>query len=172
MSGSLAYFWVPRNTPGAQPGLLSTAWNKEMHAKTKVAITRFWIHNDIPFNALCNPYWNQVVTSLFVSGKGFKPPTPYEVSGPLLDAEVRNIHQLVEEQRKVWEQKGCTIISDGWTDSRNKTLINFLVASGGQLVFLKSDDASDQVKNVENLCNILDEVVIEVGVANVIQIAS
>jgi hypothetical protein len=96
-----------------------------------VAITRFWIRNDIPFNALCSPYWDQVVTSISLSGKGFKPPTPYEVSGPLLDGEVRNIHQLVEEQRKVWEQKGCTIISDGWTDGRNRTLINFIVASGG-----------------------------------------
>ena len=78
----------------------------------------------------------------------------------------------MEEQRKVWEQKGCTIISDAWTDGMNRTLINFIVASRGQLVFLKSVDASDQVKNAENLCNMLDEVVIEVGVANVIQIVT
>ena len=132
MSGSLTDFWVPRNTLGAQPGLLSTAWNKEMHEKTKVAITRFLIRNDIPFNALRSPYWDQVVTSISLSGKGFKSPTPYEVSGPLLDDEVRNIHQLVEEQRRVWEQKGCTIIFDGWTDGTNRTLINFIVALGGR----------------------------------------
>jgi hypothetical protein len=172
VSGSLADFWVPHNTPGAQPGLLGTAWNKEMHEKTKVAIMRFWVRNNLSFNALCSPYWDQVVTSISLSGKGFKSPTPYEASGPLLDDEVTNIHQLVEEKRRVWEHKGCTIISDGWTDGRNRTLINFLVASGGQLVFLKSVDASDQVKNAENLCNMLDEVVIEVGVANVIQIVT
>ena len=109
--------------------------------------TSFWIRNHIPL-------------------------TTYEVSGPLLNGEVQNIHQLVEEQRKVWQQEGCTIISNGWTDGRNRTLINFIVASGGHLVFLKSIDVSDQVKNAENLCNMLDEVVIEVGVANVIQIVT
>ena len=40
------------------------------------------------------------------------------------------------------------------------------------MVFLKSIDASDQVKNAKNLCSMLDEVVIEVGVANVIQIVT
>lgn len=49
-------------------------------------------------------------------------------------------------------------------------LINFIIASGGQLIFLKLVDGSNQVKNAENLCDMLDEVVIEVGVANVIQI--
>ena len=40
------------------------------------------------------------------------------------------------------------------------------------MVFLKSVDASDQVKNAETLCNMLDEVVIEVGVANDIQVVT
>ena len=51
-------------------------------------------------------------------------------------------------------------------------LINFMVASGGQLVFLKSVDAYNQVKNVETFCNISNEVVVEGGVANVIHIVT
>ncbi|XP_059067661.1 uncharacterized protein LOC131858439 [Cryptomeria japonica] len=57
-------------------------------------------------------------------------------------------------------------------DSRNKTLIDFLVASGGQVVFLKSIDALDEVKNAETLCNMLDEVVTEVGVQNLVQVVT
>ena len=51
-------------------------------------------------------------------------------------------------------------------------MINFIVASGEQLVFLKLVDASDQVKNAIKLCNKLDGVVMEVEVANVFRIVT
>ncbi|GLJ18817.1 hypothetical protein SUGI_0336250 [Cryptomeria japonica] len=172
LDSNMENFFIPRNTPGAQPGLLGTAWNKEAHQQAKVACARFFIYNDVPFNAISSPSWDQLVTALTVAGKGFKSPSRYEVSGPLLQDEVQNTHALVEEQRTIWEKNGCTILSDGWTDGRNRTLINFLVASGGQLVFLKSIDASNEVKNAETLCNMLDEVVMDVGVQNVIQVVT
>ncbi|XP_059068694.1 uncharacterized protein LOC131056578 [Cryptomeria japonica] len=165
-------FFIPRNTLGAQPGLLGTSWNKEVHQQTRATVARFWIYNNIPFSIIESPYWEQMVSGLTISGKGFKSPSRYELSGPLLQDEVQNTHQLVEQQRRNWERNGCTILSDGWTDSRNRTLINFLVASGGPLVFLKSIDASNQVKNAETLCNMLDEVVTEVGVQNVVQVVT
>ncbi|XP_059073706.1 uncharacterized protein LOC131874380 [Cryptomeria japonica] len=149
-----------------------TAWNKEVHQQTKEAVARFWIYNNIPFSIIESPYWEQVVGGLTMSGKGFKSPSRYELSGPLLQREVQNTHQLVEQQRRNWEKNGCTILSDGWTDSRNRTLINFLVTSGGQVVFLKSIDASNEVKNAETLSSMLDEVVTEVGVQNVVQVVT
>ncbi|GLJ46567.1 hypothetical protein SUGI_0981350 [Cryptomeria japonica] len=112
-------FFIPRNTPGAQPGLLGTAWNKEAHQQAKVACARFFIYNDVPFNAISSPSWDQLVTALTVTGKGFKSPSRYEVSGPLLQDEVQNTHALVEEQRTIWEKNGCTILSDGWTDGKD-----------------------------------------------------
>ncbi|XP_059077215.1 uncharacterized protein LOC131068578 isoform X1 [Cryptomeria japonica] len=172
LDSNMENFFIPCNTPGAQPGFLGTAWNKEAHQQAKVACARFFIYNDVPFNAISSPSWDQLVTALTVAGKGFKSPSRYEVSGPLLQDEVQNTHALVEEQRTIWEKNGCTILSDGWTDGRNRTLINFLVASGGQLVFLKSIDASNEVKNAETLCNMLDEVVMDVGVQNVIQVVT
>ncbi|XP_059073636.1 uncharacterized protein LOC131874330 [Cryptomeria japonica] len=165
-------FFIPRNTPGAQPGLLGTSWNKEVHQQTKAAMARFWFYNNIPFSILESPYWEQTVNGLTISCKGFKSLSRYELNGPLLQHELQNTHQLVEQQRRNWERNNCTILSDGWTDSRNGTLINSLVASGGQVVFLKSIDASDQVKNAETLCNTLDEVVTEVGVQNVVQVVT
>ncbi|XP_057829199.2 uncharacterized protein LOC131040321 [Cryptomeria japonica] len=135
-------------------------------------MARFWFYNNIPFSIVESSYWEQMVSGLTISGKGFKSPSRYELSGPLLQHEVQNTHQLVEQQRRNRERNGCTILFDGWTDSRNRTLINFLVASGGQVVFLKSIDASTEVKNAETLCNMLDEVVTEVGVQNVVQVVT
>ena len=52
---------------------------------------------------------------------------------------------------------------DGWTDGRNRTIINFLVSCKDQVVFLKSLDASDKIKTAETLALILENVVMEVG---------
>eukprot|EP00253_Pinus_taeda_P027219 PITA_27219 len=61
-------------------------------------------------------------------------------------------------------------MSDGWTDQRNNTIINFLVFCPRGTMFLKLVDASDKVKYGHLLFQLLDEVVEEVGVANVVQI--
>jgi len=40
-------------------------------------------------------------------------------------------------------------MSDGWTDQRNRTLINILVSFPIGKMFLKSLDASDKVKTAQ-----------------------
>lgn len=96
------------------------------------------------------------MNALTVVGKEFKTPTTRELSGPLLEEAVKNRRIVVDDQKKVWQRKGSSILSDGWTDGRNRTLLNFLVASNGTSGFLKSTDVSHEVKNVETLCNLLD----------------
>jgi len=53
---------------------------------------------------------------------------------------------------------------DGWTNGRSWTILNFLIACPKRTMFLKSLDASDQVKDAQLLFSLLDEVVEEVGV--------
>ena len=78
--------------------------------------------------------------------------------------------EVVEEQRLEWKQYGCTILSDGWTDGRNRTIINFLVSCKDQVIFLKSLDASDKIKMAKTLARMLENIVIEFGAENVVQI--
>ena len=58
----------------------------------------------------------------------------------------------------------------GGTDGRSRTIINFLVACKDDAVFWKSVDASNKVKNAHTLALILENVVMEVGVQNVVRI--
>ncbi|MCI75399.1 HAT family dimerization domain containing protein, partial [Trifolium medium] len=37
--------------------------------------------------------------------------------------------KVIEEHKLVWKKTGCTIMSDGWTDKRMRTILNFLVNS-------------------------------------------
>ncbi|KAE8654899.1 protein argonaute 5-like [Hibiscus syriacus] len=67
----------------------------------------------------------------------------------------------------------CVRKSDGWRDSvAHKDIINFLVNSLKGSVFIKSIDASDIVKNTEQLFIMLDDMVEEVGEKNVVQVVT
>ena len=61
-------------------------------------------------------------------------------------------------------------MSDGWTDQSNHTIINFFISFPLGTMFLRSDDASEKVKDAHLLFQLLDEVFEEVGLDNFVQI--
>ena len=77
----------------------------------------------------------------------------------LLKDAKKEVQLLVNSYREVWARVGCTIMGDGWTDNRQKTLINFLVYCPQRILFVKSVDAYDIVKDSTNLFNLFDEII-------------
>ncbi|CAN1276908.1 hypothetical protein LINPERPRIM_LOCUS16160 [Linum perenne] len=67
---------------------------------------------------------------------------------------------------------GCTIMSDGWTDTKRRSICNFLVNSPKGTVFVESLDTSNFSKNASKVFEMLDNVVEKVGEENVIQIVT
>ena len=61
-------------------------------------------------------------------------------------------------------------MSDGWTDQKGRTLINFLVSCPKGTMFIKSVDASHQIKDARTLCDLLDVFILEVGAEHVVQV--
>ena len=78
----------------------------------------------------------------------------------------------VNLQREKWETYGCTIMCDGWTGQTKLSIINFMVYSKGNTIFLKSVDASDKIKDNKYIYGLLKDVIKEVGEANVVQIVT
>ncbi|XP_058214114.1 uncharacterized protein LOC131325717 isoform X2 [Rhododendron vialii] len=103
---------------------------------------------------------------------GLTPPTYHQVRVPLLKKEVEHVNKLMEEHKKDQEQYGCTLMSDGWTDKRNRTLMNLLVNSPRGTMFLKSMDASRFVKHAEMIYELLHGWVEHIGEENVVQIVT
>ena len=69
--------------------------------------------------------------------------------------------------KEYWNTNGCTIVSDCWTDTRNRPIINVISSSMYGLVILKSVDTSGHVKTREYIFNILKDVMLEVAPLNV-----
>jgi hypothetical protein len=56
-------------------------------------------------------------------------------------------------------------MSDGWTNQKDKTLLNFLVKCPKGTMFIKYVDASPHVKDTTLLCELLDGFILEIGLA-------
>ncbi|CAN0919423.1 hypothetical protein LINGRAHAP2_LOCUS31448 [Linum grandiflorum] len=63
-------------------------------------------------------------------------------------------------------------MADGWTDNRQRSLINFLIYGPKGISFVKSVDASGMVKTAENLFKLFEGVIEWVGPENVVQVVT
>ena len=63
-------------------------------------------------------------------------------------------------------------MSDGLTDNRQRTLINFMVYCPKGISFVKSVDASDIMKDATNLFLMFDDIITWVGLCNVVQMVT
>ncbi|KAL8514013.1 hypothetical protein ACS0TY_013216 [Phlomoides rotata] len=59
---------------------------------------------------------------------------------------------------------------DDWTDKRQKTLIKFFVNFPRGSIFIESVDASEYEKTGEKMCELIDIIIVKVGVENVVQV--
>eukprot|EP00253_Pinus_taeda_P002450 PITA_02450 len=135
--GNINTFFAPRTKPSSQPTLDATRWKK-------ISIVRQG-------------------RPLLTFGPGFKAPTSESLRTNMLLESVEDVMLVLAEFRSSWVETGCTIMSDGWTDQRNRTLVNFLVSCPAGTIFLKSVDASDKVKTAQLICGMMEEVIQEVG---------
>ena len=67
-----------------------------------------------------------MVDAIAIACLGFKSPTSESLRTDLLLESVDDVMLILAEFRSSWAETGCTIMSDEWTDQRNRTLINFL----------------------------------------------
>lgn len=133
-------------------------------------ISDFFYENGIPFNAAHSLSYEIMIESVGQYGPGLIPPSYHELRVPLLEKAKQNTEKLRENHEKAWEKFGCTIMADGWTDRRQRHLINFLVNSPEGTFFLGSVNASDQSHDATMLADLLESKIREIGPHNVGQV--
>eukprot|EP00253_Pinus_taeda_P009403 PITA_09403 len=170
--GNINTFFSPCTKPSSQPTLDTTGWKKNIHSQARKAIANFWYYFDIPFHCAISPYWQAMIDAVVVASPGFKAPSLESIRTNLLLESVEDSMLVLSKFCSSWVETGCTIMSDGWTDQRNRTLINILVSCPIGTMFLKSVDASNKVKTAQFICKIMEEVVQEVGEEHVVQIVT
>ncbi|XP_028801342.1 uncharacterized protein LOC114756562 [Neltuma alba] len=128
--------------------------------------------NALSFNLVRSPLFIQMLKSVGEYGRGLKPPSYHEVRVSHLKKAVDKIQESLAKYKKEWEKWGCTLICDGWTDGKGRSLTNFLVNSPSGTVFLKSVDTSSVIKDAKQMFELLDNLVEEIGEDNVVQVVT
>ena len=59
-----------------------------------------------------------------------------------LKREKTSIEERLTPLKETWRKYGCTILCDGWSDVRRRSVYNVLVSSCKGTMFLKAIDAS------------------------------
>ena len=72
--------------------------------------------------------------------------------------------------RASWGSSRVTIVSDGWTDTRCRPLINIIATSPKGAMFLKDEDYSGEVKDAQFIANVLIEAIEQIGPNKVVQV--
>ncbi|ERN09149.1 hypothetical protein AMTR_s00014p00206620 [Amborella trichopoda] len=81
----------------------------------------------IPFDAANSPYFQPMINAVQRARPRVKPPTAYELSGPILDEEVEEVRKWIEEYKQSWPKTGITLMSDCWMNKVSKNeFLNFL----------------------------------------------
>ncbi|XP_061371038.1 uncharacterized protein LOC133313660 [Gastrolobium bilobum] len=152
-------------------GSLEMAFNVGEREELNYLIARMFYSAGLPFNLAKNPYFQASYTYAANHNiGGYLPPGYNALRTTLLQKEKENIDRLCEPIREAWTHKGVSIVSDGWSDSQRRPLINFMAVSDGKAMFLKSVDCSGEIKDKNFIFRLLKEVIQEVGEANVVQV--
>ncbi|XP_010276930.1 PREDICTED: uncharacterized protein LOC104611538 [Nelumbo nucifera] len=158
----------PRPSPSAQPMVDDAQKQKQDDADKKIAL--FFFHNSIPFSATKSMHYQAMVDAIAECGVGYKAPSYEKLRSTLLEKVKGEINDNYKRFRDDWKETGCTILSDCWSDGRNKSFVVFSVTCPKGTLFLKSVDVSGHADDAHFLFELLESVVLDVGVENVVQV--
>ena len=133
-----------------------------------MCVTRWFLDASIPFNATNSVFYQPMFDVMCAFGSGYKAPLCKQMRGPYIAKCVEETRKFVDGFHKIWRETSCTIMADGWSDRKRRTLINFLVYCPKGTIFLKSVDATDSSKTREYLFRLFIDVVNHVGRENVV----
>ena len=96
----------------------------------------------LSFNVVRSPYWKDMLKAVNEAPRGYKGPNFEKVRTTLQLKKKIIVEKILEPVRSNWSSNGVSIISDGWTDTANRPLVNIIVMSPSGLFFLREIDAS------------------------------
>lgn len=158
-----------KNEKGKQT-TINDHYKKEAREKACQYFARWMYEAGLPFNAVKYDSFKVAIEAIGQYGVGMKPPSYHELRVPLLKKELAHTNNIMKGYKEEWAKRGCSIMSDGWKDKKERTLINFLVNCPKGTMFIESIDASAYSKTGERLFEMLDGWVEQVGEANVVQV--
>ncbi|KAH7422553.1 hypothetical protein KP509_12G013900 [Ceratopteris richardii] len=163
-----------RPRQGVSASFISSALQKQRQKAAEIQIGRCVIECNLAFNVVRTEAWRRMVKAIAQVGPcddwyglDYK-----RLRTTMLDEERDRIEVQLEPIKTSWVKYGCSIISDGWSDTRRRHIINILVSSCLGTYFLRAVDASRAGVRItgEFIFQHIKSAILEVGAENVVQV--
>jgi hypothetical protein len=151
---------------------LNTLWKPVHKQEVDDVVADMFFESALPFNVARSPYFINACKMIANFGKGYVPPSSKNLRTTLLKRSKERVTSRLKKIKESWKETGCTIISYGWSDMNHRPLINVLVCCPKGVLFFKVVDPSRNKKTFEYIFKILEEVILEVGEKNVVQVVT
>ncbi|KAM1240692.1 hypothetical protein ACFX15_045441 [Malus domestica] len=164
---------VTKRGRGAQQGDNGETKRDIISRQVQKCIGRFFYETGLEFVGVNSSSFERMIRSALGTGQlGYKIPTCDELRGWILDEEVKEMQEYVTKIRDSWATTGCSILLDGWTDEKGRSLVNFLVNCPQGPIYLCTHDISSIVGDIDAIYMVLEGVIEDVGIENVIQVVA
>jgi hypothetical protein len=149
----------------------STKKTKEQKQIVDDHVAAFLYENCIPLNVVNSRNREVLLESIEQYGPGYRSPTYHEVRVRLLE-RAKSKRDELKKHEQAWKEYGCTLMSDGWTDKKGYSLINYLVNRLEDNLFLGSSNLSSESVTAELLAQLLEQPINVIRKENVIQLVT
>ncbi|KAJ8428428.1 hypothetical protein Cgig2_003130 [Carnegiea gigantea] len=117
----------------------------------------------VPFNALRNPEFVDMLMAVNKAPKCYKPPSYEKARTSLLDECKRNLERDLIPIQETWYTQGVSIVSDGWSNTKHNPLINVLAVNSRGATFMYADDFSGIEKIGKTISDYLLKAIEDIG---------
>ncbi|KAJ1259807.1 hypothetical protein BS78_10G184300 [Paspalum vaginatum] len=131
-----------------QQKITEAIWKERLHNLKRYVAKWVYVHG-IPFNAINNEEFDQLLEAAGRFGPGGKKPNQHELREKLLHEEVEDTKKLLKLHEKEWAKNGCSFMTDAWTDQKRRSIMNLCETSAkshtGELIFEYVDSCIEKV---------------------------
>lgn len=106
------------------------------------AIVRWLYACGVPFNIRRSPYLHETILTINKTPDGYKAPSFENARTSLLEDEKRKWKMMSQTINDTCRVHGVSIISNGWTNIKNDSVINVLTANKDGVMFLYAIECS------------------------------
>jgi hypothetical protein len=165
---------VERHKSSTSQSTLEHCTKKGKEAKQIIDnhVADFLYENKISLHIVNSRSWVIMLESIGKYGPGYRGPSYHDARVPWLERAVNRTSDLRTKHEEAWKEYGCSLMSDGWTDTRQRHLINFLANSPAGTYFLGSVNASSEVASANMLADLLEKQINKIGKEHVVQVVT
>ena len=132
----------------------------------------FSLISGIPFNAINNEEFDQMLEAAGHFGPGAKKPYQHEMREKLLHEEVSDTKEMLKLQENEWAKNGYSIMTDAWTNKKRRSIMNLCVNCSIGTSFLESKEASSESHTGELIFQYVNSCIEKVGAQNIVQVVT